>query len=125
MACFALSSHALPSVGHLVAEVACPPNAVNNPLGSASYDSGGNRDHGFSARNKGMKPWLAAATAVGTATLAVTSALGRAPMVLAGVIVLVVLLLAVVVVPAVHSSKAWKRRAAQEVLRILLGRPRG
>jgi hypothetical protein len=72
-----------------------------------------------------MKSLVAAVTAASAVTLAANSALSRAPLLVAGVIVIVLVLIAVVVVPAVHSPKASKRTAAQEVLRILLGRRRG
>ena len=69
-----------------------------------------------------MKSRVAAVTAASAMILRADNALDWGLLV-AGVIVLV--LIAVVVVPAVHSAKASKKKAAQEVLRILLGRPRG
>jgi cell division septation protein DedD len=65
---------------------------------------------------------VATVTAASAMILSAHSALLWA-LVLAGAIALV--LIAVVVVPAVHSAKASKKKAAQEVLCILLGRPRG
>ena len=72
-----------------------------------------------------MKSRVAAATAVGGVTLTANSALDRAPLLVTGVIVLVIVLIAVLAATAVYSSDHSKRQAAQEVLRILLGRRRG
>jgi hypothetical protein len=71
-----------------------------------------------------MKSLVATVTAASAMIMSATRSLGMALFV-AGVIVIALILVAVVVVPAVHSPKASKRKAAQETLRILLGRPRG
>jgi hypothetical protein len=86
-----------------------------HPTLTESRESCENRGADLSTRNSGMKSRVATITTVSALILA-DRALAWA-LLIAGVI-----LIFVVVVPAVHSPN--KQEAAQEVLRILLGRLR-